>query len=75
MRAVRDRRLLARIVAPHFVAGIVLEGTTVVEAAPIVRYMVGWSAKRVHAICLDKKWTIARVLSSDDLTLGSEMRR
>lgn len=53
--------LLARIVAPHFVAGIILRDAVVVEAAAIVGYMRGWSAHRVAEYCKSKRWEIARV--------------
>lgn len=49
---------LARIVAPHFVCGIVINNGRVVEAAPIVRYMLGWNPHRVLAYTLRKGWTI-----------------
>jgi hypothetical protein len=53
----------ARIVAPHFVCGIELDPSSarVVDAAPIVRYMVGWSAKRVASYCTRRGWEIARL--------------
>lgn len=53
--------MMARVEAPHFVAGIVLSGTTVTEAAPIVRYMVGWDARAVATYVRHKGWAIARV--------------
>ena len=53
--------VLARIVAPHFVAGIVVHDGRVTEAAPIVRYMVGWSPRRVLAYVDRKGWSVARV--------------
>jgi len=53
--------MLARIVAPHFVCGIVLNGARVHEAAPIVKYMTGWTAKQVRAYCDRKDWRVARV--------------
>lgn len=53
---------LARIVAPHFVAGIVLdERARVAQAAPIIGYMHGWTARRVAAYVDRKGWVIARV--------------
>lgn len=54
--------ILARIVAPHFVAGIeIARNATVIEAAPIVRYMIGWSARRVKRYVSAKRWSIERV--------------
>lgn len=52
--------VLARICAKHFVAGIVLRGAVVIEAAPIVRYMLGWHARRVASYCRSKGWEINR---------------
>lgn len=49
--------VLLRIMAPHFVAGIEVDGGRVVRAAPIVRYMVGWDGPRFHHYCRKKGWT------------------
>lgn len=48
--------LLVRIVAPHFVAGLVTDGH-VRRAAPILRYMIGWPDDRVRRYCVAKGWT------------------
>lgn len=37
----RDTQLLARVVAPHFVAGIIIQGSRCVEAAPVLAWIVG----------------------------------
>lgn len=58
--------VLARITAPHFVCGIVLERGVVIEAAPIVHYLRGWNAYRVHDYVSRKGWDIERAPSSDD---------
>jgi hypothetical protein len=50
--------MLLRIVAPHFVCGIVLDGDTVVMAAPIVKYMVRWKVDRVYAYCRKNGWSV-----------------
>jgi hypothetical protein len=42
--------------APHFYAAVILKGDTVGKAAPIVRYMVGWSRARVIEYCKRKKY-------------------
>ncbi len=59
--------ILARIVAPHFVAGIEVDAEThrVCRAAPIVAYMRGWCATTVADYCARKRWTIARVDAPD----------
>jgi len=46
-----DKRILIRITAPHFCAGI-----TNGRAAPILQYMRGWTVKRIQAYCVAKGW-------------------
>lgn len=55
---------LVRIIAPHFVAGVVFVSRRVVRCAPIVGYMHGWSAERVHGYIVGKQWEAHRVTSS-----------
>jgi hypothetical protein len=50
--------ILAQIRGDKFTAGIVLWDDTVIEAAPIVKYMKGWSRDRVRDYCKGKGWTI-----------------
>ncbi len=50
--------VLAAIDAPHFYAGIILEQDVVIQAAPIVKYMRGWSRDRVRDYCRQKRWTV-----------------
>lgn len=52
---------LIRIAAPHFVAGIVAVGGRVAMAAPILRYMTGWSGPKVASYCRTRGWTWERV--------------
>ena len=52
---------LITIDAPHFNAGIVARDGIVIEAAPIVRYMIGWDGKRVVDYCRAHGWTWERV--------------
>jgi len=44
-----------------FTAGIVLFDDVVVEAAPIVRYMKGWTRQRVRSYAGQRKWTVSVV--------------
>jgi hypothetical protein len=44
--------MMLRIVAPHFVAGIVRQG----PAAPIISYMKGWTLARIQTYCKAKGW-------------------
>lgn len=41
-------RTLWRVVAPHFVAGLVTDGDRVVEAAPILRWTMGRSRPQLR---------------------------
>lgn len=43
--------MLIRITAPHFCAGI-MKG----DAAPILRYMRGWTVKQIRDYCDKKGW-------------------
>lgn len=47
---------MIRIVAPYFVAGVVLENGSVIRAADIVSYMLGKSSGWVMLYCLRKGW-------------------
>lgn len=46
--------MLLRIIAPHFVAGVV-EGE---RAAPIVRYMINWDLYQILEYCDKKGWRV-----------------
>lgn len=50
--------MLAQITAPHFVAGIAIDDGVVTEAAPIVKYMRGWSRDKVRDYCHQKCWHV-----------------
>jgi hypothetical protein len=50
--------MLLRIVAPHFVAGVIATNYVVTEAAPIVRYMLRWRTMRVWTYCQKKGWQV-----------------
>lgn len=47
---------LVRVVAPHFVAGFVIDGV-VRRAAPILAYMIGWTDQRAFNYITKKRWT------------------
>lgn len=57
---------LVRVVAPHFVAGIVMRDGVCVEAAPILKWAVGKSADALRETFRRKRWeaTIVQVRSS-----------
>jgi len=52
---------MIRVVAPHFVAAVVLDGDRVTRWAPIVRYMRGWSTVRVECYARRKGWSTERL--------------
>lgn len=53
--------MLYRIVAPYFVAGIIIIKDNVVQTAPIVHYMRDWNLARVRSYCRQKQWEIEPV--------------
>jgi hypothetical protein len=59
----RPPEVLVQITAPHFCASVTLWGLddVVREAAPILRYMIGWKRDEVKAYCKRKGWKIKRV--------------
>ena len=57
--------MLLRITAPHLCAGLVLKDDVVIEAAPILKYMQGWTYNKVLNYCWLKKWNIERVGDED----------
>lgn len=46
---------LIRVVAPHFVAAFETDGI-VRRAAPIIKYMIGWSDDRARQYIARKGW-------------------
>ena len=50
--------MLIRIKSSYFVAGVVLENAKVIQAAPIVNYMRGWSVENVIEYCRAKGWKV-----------------
>lgn len=50
--------LLVRVVAPHFVAGVLYDegADRVAEAAPILSYAVGWNRARLRTYVERKGW-------------------
>lgn len=45
-----------RVVAPHFVCGVAFTQKRVVDAAPICRYMLGWTKDRFIEYTKGKGW-------------------
>lgn len=52
---------LARVEAPHFVAGLVTVNGHCTEAAPILRWAIGKSESELRAYFARKKWKAIQV--------------
>lgn len=52
---------LIRVVAPHFVAGLMMTGDTCTEAAPILRWAIGKSRKDLYRYFATKGWHAVQV--------------
>lgn len=50
--------MLYRITSKFFVAGIIIEDATVVDAAPIVAYLIGRDEQFVRAYATKRGWEI-----------------
>ena len=62
--------ILAQVSGPDFVAGIVLVDDRVTKAAPILRFMRGWSRDRVRTFCLESNWNIRVVWQKQSTRRG-----
>lgn len=49
---------MIRITAPHFCAGIA-DG----RAAPILKYMKGWTVRRIREYCVQRGWSFEQFTS------------
>jgi hypothetical protein len=49
-------KVLVRVVAPHFVAGLIMRDDVCVEAAPILRWALGKSRDELRAYFARKGW-------------------
>jgi hypothetical protein len=47
-----------QLTAPTFCAGLVLSGAVVIKAAPIIGYMLGWTAARVRIYVERRGWKL-----------------
>lgn len=48
--------MLIRVVAPHFVAGLIIENDICTEAAPILQWAKGWTRDRLRDYFSKKGW-------------------
>jgi hypothetical protein len=53
-----------RIISDFFTCGIVVSNKVVIEAAPIVKYMVGWETERVRNYCDKRGWKYDKITDS-----------
>jgi hypothetical protein len=58
---------LVRVVAPHFVAGFETDGSRVVRAAPILKYLIGNTEEYARHYLKQKGWvaSICKEVSHD----------
>jgi len=49
--------MFIQIVAPHFVAGIDIEGKER-RVAPIIKYMKDWPIEKILGYCRKKNWEV-----------------
>jgi len=56
--------LLVRVVAPHFVAGLIVWDGVCVDAAPILRWAVGKSEGELKRAFARKGWTATRLVKA-----------
>jgi hypothetical protein len=54
---------LVRVVAPHFVAGLIVRDGYCIRAAPILRRMIGWSSDQIREYFRQKGWRATVVTS------------
>jgi len=57
-----------RIVAPHFVAGGEGQNGVCTRAAPIIKYMCGWTGQKIIKYCQMKGWQVEKLPGGKDTT-------
>ena len=56
--------MLVRVVAPHFVAGFVMEDGKITACAPILRrHVMGKTADQIRSLCKAKGWRASIVMA------------
>ena len=55
--------MLVRVVAPHFVAGIIVEENKVIDAAPILRWSIGMTRHQLKTYFVRKGWKASIIKS------------
>jgi len=56
---------LVQVKAPHFTAGFISDGKRVLEAAPILKYLIGKTEDYARHYFKQKGWTASVVSSTD----------
>lgn len=57
-----DKKVTVQVKSRHFCAGLVIVPRgKCVEAAPIVRYMKGWTGEKIRTYCRERGWLVAQV--------------
>jgi len=54
-----------RIHPAYFTAGCEVEDGICTRAAPIIQYMVGWSAKAIRLYCMKKGWAWTEIPAAE----------
>jgi len=50
--------MMFQIEATHFTAGGEIFAGKITHAAPIIRYMKGWTDKKLYDYCVKKNWKV-----------------
>lgn len=64
MESSKGPEIIGRIIAPHFVAGLIFvqgdwdAAAICNKAAPIIKYMLGWEDLEVQLYCEKKGWKL-----------------
>lgn len=53
--------MIYQIKSPYFTAGITFVNDKADKAAPIIKYMIGWTLDAVKSYCFIKRWDIAEI--------------
>ncbi len=63
------KNILVRVVAPHFVAGMLMTDNIVTEAAPILKWALGKHRDDLRQYFLRKGWEAHEIVVSPRLTV------
>lgn len=53
--------MLYQIQSSYFTAGCVSENEKIIVAAPIIKYMIGWTEKEMIQYCQKKNWQTIKI--------------